>query len=237
MAHKKYNKYRAALPMTKSRKEINADYRAKKKKFRARRETRSTVSKLSMKPAAVRKRNSRHLWDNPYTATLARDGFQVHQNVWTDSRAKSVNKCLRKVCDKFKGTGEYKLRLDPNKLAIPIKLFSSSVKNAAIEFTKSIGLSSTAIVEKNIVCIVTYCGAKKQAHHVDSFKRNAMSVLHIMSRRTIWVEGVEYKLRTGDVVVIGSGVCHAGSAHPHTTPSLMLHVPIGYDEVHTYACN
>ena len=30
--------------------------------------------------------------------------FLINQNVWKESRTKSVNKCLRKVCDEYKGT-------------------------------------------------------------------------------------------------------------------------------------
>ena len=221
--------------MVKSRKQINADYEVKRKKFKTQRKTRTEVPHCSKKPSAIRKRRSRMKLANPYSAALDRDGFQVYRELWTETDNKNVCNYLRKVCKGYKGSKDYQLRYDANKLSLPIEIFHRAVKRTAIEVTNSLGLQGK-ITEQNIVCIVTHQGSKKQSDHVDTNDTGAFSVLHIMSDRTIWIGSEQYGLKARDVLVMKSRLCHAGAAHTKFRPTMMLHVPVGYTTNFTYVC-
>ena len=93
------------------------------------------------------------------------------------------------------------------------------------------------ITEPNIACIVTHKGSTKQSDHVDTHDTGAYSVLHMMTNRTIWVGSTQFVVKARDVLVMKGGVCHAGSAHTKDRPSMMLHVPVGYNETFTHICN
>ena len=154
---------------------------------------------------------------------------------WSDTQNKNVCKYLRKVCDDNKQSKEYTLRRDPQKLSVPIDMFHRAVKKTAMEVTKSLGLQGK-ITEPNIVCIVTYEGAKQQSDHVDTEDTGAFSVLHLMTDRTIWVGSKQYGLKARDVLVMKGGLCHAGAEHTKSRPTMMLHVPVGFDPKFTHIC-
>jgi hypothetical protein len=219
--------------MAKSRKQLNADYNVKKKKFESPRKTRTEVPCQSKTASAIRKRRSRMKLADPYSATLDSDGFQVFRKKWRC--VKNICKYLRKVRNEYKGSKDHKLRRDPDKLSLPIDIFHDSVKNTAIKVTKSLGLKGN-ITEKNIVCIVTYQDAKQQQPHVDTHDTRAFSVLHMMTDRTIWVGSKQYGLKARDVLVMKGGLCHAGAEHTMERPTMMLHVPVGYDTKFTFVC-
>ena len=221
--------------MTKSRKQINKDHQIKKKKFTSQRKTRADVPRQSKTASAIRKRRSRVELADPYLATLARDGFQVFREWWNSSKNKNVCKYLRNVCAENKESKEYTLRGDANKLSFPIHIFHNVVKETAIEVTSSLGLQGK-ITEQNIACIVTHQGAKKQSDHVDTEDTRAFSVLHMMTDRTIWVGSKQYGLKDLDVLVMKGGICLAGAQHTKYRPTMMLHVPVGYDKEITYVC-
>ena len=221
--------------MTKARTQVNADAYIKAKMFKSQRKTRAKGPRQSEKDAAIRKRRSRLNLANPYSATLARDGFQVYRDQWTTQSSSNICKYLREVSREHIGSKYHELRRDPHKLSFHVDLFHKAVKQKAIEVTNSLGLSGT-IAEQNIVCVVTHQGAKKQSDHVDTNDIGAFSVLHMMTGRTIWIGNKQYEVKARDVLVMKGGLCHAGAEHTKERPSMMLHVPVGCDDIYTFPC-
>ena len=58
----------------------------------------------------------------------------------------------------------------------------------------------------------------------------------MMTDRTIWVGSKQHGLKALDVLVMKGGTCHAGAQHTKYRPTMMLHVPVGYDTEITYVC-
>ena len=218
-----------------SRKESNAKHYAKTKKFKSQRITRADKPRLSQTSSAVRKRRSRMVVKEPYSATLEHDGFRVYRQRWTKSENTGICHYLRQVCKEKKGSKDHHLRRDPHKLSFHIDLFHQAVKKKAIEVTNSLELPGK-ITEPNIACIVTHRGSTKQNDHVDTRDTGAYSVLHMMTNRTIWVGSTQYVVKARDVLVMKGGVCHAGAAHTKDHPTMMLHVPVGYKDILTSIC-
>ena len=220
--------------MVKTRKQINADHYAKRKAFVGRRKTRNNTS-LSQTPQAIAKRRCRQTIHDPSFATLASHGFQVFPKAWTLSDNKNVCNYVRKYIKEAKPMTGLELRSDPHRLAYPITYFHERAKNTAIKVTKELGLEGE-IVEKNIVCIVVSNGSVKQADHADTYEEGGLSVLHILTNRTLWIGDSLYRLNARDVLVLQSGKCHAGAKYTKSKPSMLIHVPIGYDTKFTYTC-
>ena len=215
-------------------------YRAKKKKYSAQRMTRSVAPKPSTKDPAVRQRrcrtNSREVGD----ATLEKDGWQVFRKQWQPKEAKSVASSMRRICNRYKGSRDHRLRFDKRRLAIPVAEFPPRVGKAAIEMTNSLFKAqelSGKIVKRNIVGIVSWTGSRRQDDHVDTQDRTAFSVLHIMSQRELCIGRTKITLDARDVVVMKGGVCHAGAEHTYKNSSMLIHVPVGYDEQFTAVCS
>lgn len=205
----------------------------KKKKTFKKKKTRASVPPLSTNHPSVLRRGARAL--SKASGKLSVEGWQVYQRVWSKSECARLRFLFEPIIKEAKETPKkFALQLDPKRLAMPVDSLPEEVTKKAMEKTK--GLVQGDITQQNIVSIVALQGAIKQRPHVDTKNKKAFSVLHIISRRNLYIQGKSYKLNQGDVVVMKGNVCHAGAEHDYIQKSILLHVPVGFTNVHISAC-
>jgi hypothetical protein len=110
---------------------------------------------------------------------------------------------------------------------------------SAVYFISFLFPEGTQIMEENIVAVAACNGARKQSFHVDTKEKKAFSVLHILNARMFHITQFgekPFKLMRGGIVVMKGNVCHAGAAHMMRRKSVLFHVPVGYTDTNTQAC-
>ena len=201
------------------------------------RNLRSKVKKKSKVQGSEVRSQSRNMNDmDTKELNLNTHGIEVHKGLYTEEEVKVVQRNVNLHEDCEEG---YPLQDDMNRIAWPQSLFSKTVMRMIIEKTKKLFPAGTKIMEKSIVAIAAYKGARQQKTHVDTKDRTAFSVLHIVHNRMFHITQFgdkPFKLNRGDIVVMKGNVCHAGAKHVGRKKSVLFHVPVGYKDTNIHAC-
>ena len=87
---------------------------------------------------------------------------------------------------------------------------------------------------------VTHTGAKQQSYHCDSDTYDAITVIHVITKRFIWVKDKRgerlIKLDAGDILLMHGDCYHAGAANEYKQKTYALFVSVGFYPKNTFPC-
>ena len=132
---------------------------------------------------------------------------------------------------------EYALRGDSNRMMMPQSLLSKSCIRSSKEMAESLKLNMQI---GETYALITRQGAHRQSNHYDTKTSNSYSVIHVITKRFIWLKdnrGEHYvQMNDGDILIMCNNCCHTGAELEYKKKSYALFVPIGYSTVNTFPC-
>ena len=77
---------------------------------------------------------------------------------------------------------------------------------------------------------ITRSGALKQSFHYDTDNVNGISVIHVITKRFIWVRDNRgeqlLQLNAGDILLMHGNCCHAGAANEYKKKHMLYMFPL-----------
>ena len=132
----------------------------------------------------------------------------------------------------------------PNLITETTKTISPTGQKFVAEFIKKFREITELLDFKKEIrkthVFITRSGAKKQSFHYDTDILNEISVIHIITKRYIWVRDkrVEHllHLKAGDVLLMHGNCCHAGAANEYQNKTYTLYVSVDFSPQNTFPC-
>ena len=205
---------------------------------------RNWKQEISMTNNAISKKSKSKVRVNK--GLLSKHRWTIQRNKWSPKQVNTVRKFLAQV-EKNIDAYPYSLRGDLNRLLIPEDMLSKTCVEYSVSMTKSLHLHSLKDDNSQLKigktrAIITRPGATKQSFHYDTNTKNAYSVLHIISKRFIYIrdfQGEHYvEMKAGDILIMHDNCCHAGAELEYKRNSYALFVPVGFEPSNsTFPCN
>ena len=176
---------------------------------------------------------------------MSKHRWTIRRDQWSSKQLNTVRKFLYQL-DKNIEAYPYSLRGDENRLLINDDMLSKTCVEYSVAMTESLHLRSSKDLNAPLKigktrAIISRPGAKKQSFHYDSKTKDTYSVLHILSKRFIYIRdcrGEHYvEMKAGDILIMHDDCCHAGTKLEYKRNLYALFVPVGFEPSNsTFPC-
>lgn len=162
--------------------------------------------------------------------------WEVRRNIWDKKDLNTLKNCIRKM-DQVIEPKDYALRGDNNRLMLPGNMLTKGCVKKCIRMTESLNLVKSI---GNLHVFITRSGAKEQSFHNDTEITDAVSVIHVITKRFICIKDKKgehlIKMNTGDILLMHGDCCHAGAGNYYDKTSYAVFVPVGFTPSNTIPC-